>query len=568
MEYIYRRILSINLSEPTYDFLTLPDDVYLKYLGGRGLSAYFLNELKLDDPFSDKNNLMFFPGLLCGSGSPSSDMINISAVSPVSGAFCDNSVGGMLGTMIKRAGLDGIIVSGISEDLLGLSVEGDKISFVKSENLRGKGNSEICSSVDSKFSIASSGSAGEDGILTSSIVIDNKFMTYSGGLGYVMASKGLKYIAVYGEAQNCAIDGADDAVQDVYRLINASPALMGRYGISAFGTAAFYDLADTRCMLPAYNFKKTKFGSSDKLNPPAIQKKYGLKSFGCGGCNIKCFKTTDDGRLVPEYDSFVYLSAVLGNDDADTVTEGCKICYELGLEPISACSAIASYCERRGLILDKTEILSMLRNMKGSEVFKEYFDSTKNSMTTKSIPISAFDPRGAYGTALGYAVSTSGGDWKRANAVSHEILRKPAATDRFSFSGKARIIKNSEDVNAVFDALGICRYISFGVSLEEYSKIFNIITGLKMSAGNLSAIGERIVYAERCINTVLGLTSADDVLPERFFNESGTGFGSLVMKPLDINDFEAEKRAYYKIRMLNDDGTADIEKASELGINA
>ena len=49
--------------------------------------------------------------------------------------------------------------------------------------------------------------------------------------------------------------------------------------------------------------------------------------------------------------------------------------------------------------------------------------------------------QGAYGMALGYALSTRGGCHLRAYPISHEIFRKPVATDRFSFSGKARIIK-------------------------------------------------------------------------------------------------------------------------------
>ena len=65
----------------------------------------------------------------------------------------------------------------------------------------------------------------------------------------------------------------------------------------------------------------------------------------------------------------------------------------------------------------------------------------------------AYDPRGAYGMALAYGTSTRGACHLRAYPVSHEILRKPVATDRFSFSGKARIIKLSEDAFKFAQAL-------------------------------------------------------------------------------------------------------------------
>jgi len=54
--------------------------------------------------------------------------------------------------------------------------------------------------------------------------------------------------------------------------------------------------------------------------------------------------------------------------------------------------------------------------------------------------------------------------------VSHEILRKPVATDRFSFVGKARIGQDSEDLNAVVDSLTACKFIFLRAGLEEYSK--------------------------------------------------------------------------------------------------
>ena len=44
--------------------------------------------------------------------------------------------------------------------------------------------------------------------------------------------------------------------------------------------------------------------------------------------------------------------------------------------------------------------------------------------------------RGAYGMALAYATSTRGACHLRAYPISHEILRKPVSTDRFSFSAE------------------------------------------------------------------------------------------------------------------------------------
>ena len=93
------------------------------------------------------------------------------------------------------------------------------------------------------------------------------------------------------------------------------------------------------------------------------------------------------------------------------------------------------------------------------------------SMSVKSLELPAYDPRGAYGMALAYVTSNRGGCHLRAYPISHEILRKPVASDRFSFSGKARMIKIAEDANAAVDSLVACKFVFFGASLEEYAEL-------------------------------------------------------------------------------------------------
>lgn len=57
-----------------------------------------------------------------------------------------------------------------------------------------------------------------------------------------------------------------------------------------------------------------------------------------------------------------------------------------------------------------------------------------------------------------------------------------------SFSGKARIIKIAEDMNAVVDSLTACKFIFFAASLEEYARIYRAVTGVHASARRGTAI--------------------------------------------------------------------------------
>jgi len=187
-------------------------------------------------------------------------------------------------------------------------------------------------------------------------------------------------------------------------------------------------------------------------------------------------------------------------------------------------------------------------------------------MTVKGLELPAYDPRGAYGMSLAYALSTRGGCHLRAYPVSHEILRKPVATNRFTYSGKARIIKIAEDQNAVVDSLTACKFIFFAAGLEEYAKAYSAVTGVESTAQDLLKTGERIYYHERIMNSLNGFTAEDDDLPRRFFKESGTGGNAIRINPLDRHAFLNARSKYYRIRGLDDHGHPAAEKIRELGL--
>jgi aldehyde:ferredoxin oxidoreductase len=191
----------------------------------------------------------------------------------------------------------------------------------------------------------------------------------------------------------------------------------------------------------------------------------------------------------------------------------------------------------------------------GSRRMAEALGSPAISMSVKSLELPAFDPRGAYGTALAYCTSNRGGCYHDAYPVSHEILRKPVATDRFSFSGKARIVKISEDANAAADSLAACRFSFLGATLEEYAELLSAATGVEAAPRSLMETGERIYLTERFYNCSNGFDARDDRLPERFFREPGSGGEGIDIPPVDKKRFEEELGKYYRIRGLTPSGT-------------
>jgi aldehyde:ferredoxin oxidoreductase len=430
-----------------------------------------------------------------------------------------------------------------------------------------------------KGSVICMGSAAENGVLFSNLMVDKSYAAGRNGLGVVFSAKNLKYLTVKGSGKVNVYDqnGLKKAKEDIFRLAAASPVLMGEHGLKNYGTRALYDLMHSRRMMPTANFRKTYFSEAPAMNAIVFKKKYNTKRTGCRGCHILCKKIGRDGTHIPEFETLSHFSALLENTDIDIVTAANAICNEKGMDTISAASTLACYSEINHKKLSGNEILGLLEDIgegrgeglelgKGSYRYALSKGKPELSFSVKKLELPAYDPRGAYGMALAYATSTRGGCHLRAYPISHEILRKPVATDRFSFAGKARIIKISEDLNAIIDSLTACKFIFFACSLEEYAKAFTAVTGITMKAQDLLKIGERIYYHERMMNALNGFSSKDDDLPPRFFKEKGSSGNEITINPLDRNEFLETRGKYYKIRGLDENGKPTIQKAAELGL--
>lgn len=579
------KILTVNLTEQTTDELRLPPHLYARNIGGKGLSGELLFEHfrhAWDDP---QMPLVFMTGPLNNTSSPTSGRMTVMSRSPLTGAICDASVGGTLGTVLKRAGYDGIVVTGKSDAWCGLSLSESGAALRSATHLTGLPISVIHSQLSAEPGMqngahAMVGPAAENGVRYAAIVFDGHYFAGRGGLGLVMAEKKLKFISVRGSLKTSVFDRDElkGAQEEIYRLVSASPVLTGDLGLTNYGTGALYDLMLTRRMMPTHNFRQTYFEHSPAMNAYAYKKHYDTKKFGCAGCHILCKKIGAKGEIIPEFETMSHFSALLGNSDMDAVVEANRLCNEAGMDTISAGVTLATFAEITGQVIAPDQFLGMLEDIasgrgdgaalgQGALHFARASGRPEAAMVSKGLEFPAYDPRGAHGMALAYATSTRGGCHLRAYPVSHEILRKPVATDRFSLSGKARIIKISEDMNAVVDSLTACKFLFFAASLEEYARALNGVTGMQTSAQQLLKVGERIYYRERIMNARNGFTAGDDDIPARFFKESGSSSESIHVAPLDRSEFLQERAAYYRIRGLDEKGLPTPEKCDELELS-
>ncbi|MFW5734890.1 MAG: aldehyde ferredoxin oxidoreductase family protein [Oceanidesulfovibrio sp.] len=584
------RLLRVDLGARTSRVEEPDADVYGAFLGGRGLAGALLRPYMArawDDP---ELPFVILAGPLGGTRAPASGRSTIASKSPLTSTFMDSSAGGGLATEIRRAGLDGIVINGQGDSLLGLNIVDGTVEFHDASHCAGQTVSHVYrkmlgDAASRPPAFAAVGPAGETGVAFAGIGVDSGHVAGRGGLGAVMGAKNLKWLTIRGTQQVPVADpGALEAAREaILRLTAASPVLQGQFGFSRFGTAALFDLTHSRRMMPTDNFRRTWFDHGGRLAAPALARRYGANPDGCAGCHVQCRKiaaTALDGVTgwtLPEFEALSHFTALIGNDDPDLAARANLRCRELGMDAVSAGAVLATRREIAGSDYAPDELLGLLDDIargrgegellrRGAYGYAVAMGRPETAMTVKGMELPAYDPRGAYGMALGYAVATRGGCHLRAYPLSHEVLRKPVATDRFSFAGKARMIKLAEDVFAVADSLGVCAFMFLAASLEEYGAALAAVSGESWGQGDLMRIGERIVYQERCMLREAGCGPEQDDLPERFFREAGSETETQPVPAIDREAFLEARAAYYMVRGLDAAGNTLPDKAAALGL--
>jgi aldehyde:ferredoxin oxidoreductase len=139
-------------------------------------------------------------------------------------------------------------------------------------------------------------------------------------------------------------------------------------------------------------------------------------------------------------------------------------------------------------------------------------------MHVKGLEFPAYEPRGAFGSGLSYAVSPRGACHRRAWPPAKEIL---GGYPPYTIEGKAAMIKELYDENCVLHSLLVCDMPAKFVpmSLDVYSQYLHAASGESVSKEDFLKIAERIETLIRMFNNREGFTRKDDTLPYRTLNE-------------------------------------------------
>ncbi len=531
------------------------------YIGGRGLGVKLYSDLiKPDiDPLSLENILIFTTGPLTGTAAPLSGRHVMVSKSPLTGTIFDSSSGGHFGKELKFAGIDALIIKGASDEPVYISIQDDNIEIHHADDIWGENVRKCTDMLSNKGRVACIGRAGERLIPLANVMNDYFHACGRGGLGAVMGSKKLKAIVVKGSTKPIIADEVrfQKVRGEALDLINKGSA-----GLSMYGTSALLNLMNHNKILPARNFRKNEFKDAFKVSGEFIKENYDIKGHACYNCSIACKHIIKSGAFegfeVPEYETLWAFGPDNNNPDIEKIIKVNRLCNDYGIDTISSGSTIAAYAEIMGE--DIKDLEDYIKQMgEGTGKGKELGKGSKSlsvsyekdvSMHSKGLELPGYDPRGLMGMALAYATSNRGGCHLRAYMAAPEVLGKPEKVDRFTFSGKAQLVKTYQDEMATLDSLVLCMFSSFSIQKELFAEMLSAATGVDYSIDEYLKCGERIWNLERLFNIKAGLSRKDDTLPDRFFEKGG----------IDRAGFEKTLDEYYHLRGWDENGAPKGEK--------
>lgn len=604
------RILELDLTRMVSVAFEVSDTDRTLYLGGKGLGLKLIYDRQPPgaDPLGPDNMVAIMPGVLSGTGAPCSGRFAALTKSPLTGLMLSSSCGGPFGIALKTAGWGGLLIKGEAAGPTIVEIDESGATFLDGAHLWGKDTVHTRRELGEgkNRGVLTIGPAGENLVRFANVASGDRFFG-RGGLGAVMGAKKLKAIAATGGT--VAIGPADPeafkkAKKRALAYIRSNPWTSREF--TRFGTAVNLKTTNEAGILPVNNFSAGSHPDAAKITGEAIAENHETRHHTCKPCSILCGHTgTFGGRVMPapEYETLGLMGSNLGIFDPEAIAGLNRIAAEEGMDTISAGGVLGWAMEagEKGIFPtalrfgDADGAALLLRDIaakkdlggdlaEGVKRVSEKYGGEAFAVHVKGLEMSAYDPRGAVGHGLAYAVANRGGCHLSAFVVGLEIffrLLNPRST-----RAKPEFTRFLESLTSAVNSLQTCMFTTFAYLFEApltkytprpllallmqylpgaaialtdvglYPMLWSSVTGMPLSSRKFMEAGDRITVLERHMNVREGLTGEMDTLPPRILNEGGG-------VPLD-----KMVPAYYSLRGYDRQGIPEGKTLSALGISA
>jgi aldehyde:ferredoxin oxidoreductase len=605
------KILRVDLTKGKVEAEKLDENLAKTFIGGSGLATKILYDETgpETDPLGPDNRLIFMTGPFAATPIITSGRHHVVTKSPLTGAYTESDSGGTWGPFLKRAGFDGIVVSGKSSTPVYLWVADGKAEIRDASRFWGMDTYDVEPAIRKETRneavVASIGPGGEKGVRYASIMNDGKDARAAGrgGAGAVMGSKNLKAIAVHGTMQVEIADpeGLRASLKEISPMVAKNTEGMRKNG-TAGGLATFEALGS----LPLQNWKyqgRWEKGAA-KIAGPAMTEKILTGNYFCEKCVIGCGRRVkiSSGSFAPvegagpEYETVAMLGSLCLVDDMEAIAKANELCNRYGIDTISCGGAIAFAMEayEKGLITKKETgeielqwgrgdvMVKMVEKIgkreglghilgEGVRIAAEKIgkNAVEYSLHVKGQELPAHDPRCYNGGAVSYATSNRGAchlagfthTFERVLGMPEIGIEKPVP--RLEVKGKGELAAKTQDVMGLYDSLKVCKFTMFGgLKLTPILSWYTMVTGIPMEMPEFLKTAERIFNLKRLYNVRCGISRKDDTLPARFLTLKHEG-ESLTPSLPPLGEMLAE---YYQYRGWTEEGFPRPEKLKELGL--
>ncbi len=528
------QMVRVDMTQQTAEIVPFPDE--WKLLGGRALSAKILLA-ECDpgcDPIGPDNVLVMAPGVVSGTAARTSGRISIGAKSPLTNGIKEANAGGNPGQDLMKLGLRCVVVTGAPADpekRYALNISQNGAEVVGADAYKGMWNyaliEELAKTHSKTASFISIGPAGEMKLSGASVACTDQEQerhparhAARGGLGAVMGSKGLKFVAV-----------------DAGKLPTRRPAQRKEFmaackkwtkeyrdGPQMFktGTSSAVPIANMLNTFPHKNRTEGSSPDAETLDGARIVESFEERGGGMHncmtGCIVQCSNIVHDKdgnykTSALEFETLTLLGSNCAIASWEDVADLDRLCDEIGLDTIETGAALAVYMDSGGLEWGDAEgAKRILKEIaEGTEIGRAIGNGALATgkrqkhhriPTVKGQAIPAWDPRPLKATGVTYLTSAMGADH-----TAGLIVNPGLAEEEWAQSSQ-----EIQLINAVTDSSGFCQFLQ--PTLDDIREFYGLLYGEEVTREQIADQGWQCMLDEWEFNRRAGWEPENDVMPD------------------------------------------------------
>lgn len=471
----------INLSDGKISKYDISKDLYEKYLGGKILAAKLLTDLtepKLD-VFDKKTHIIINTTPMTDTTAPCTSRFNMTFKNVLTNGIASSNCGGPFGFMLKRAGVDGLIITGKAKEPTTISIVDGEITLISAKHLWGLDTEKTQEELPKHFGKFVIGMAGEN-LVRFACAASGERVAGRCGTGAVLGSKNLKALIAYGtnettvahpEKFKAYVKKWTDYLQNHPTTGNTLPT---------YGSAGLVNKANMSKVLPTRNFQSGQFEDYKEISGEALAQKFLTKNSGCISCPIRCerqVKVKNKEVKGPEFETVGLFGSNIGIADLEFTNQVNYYADIWGVDTISLGGVIAFAMElkEKGLadfdieFGKKDNIIEVIKKIvsredkfydlgEGVKRLAEKYGGSEFAMHSKGLEIASYEPRSSVGMGLGYATSNRGGC--HLNGGYFALLESVGVMnmDQYETKGKPELVVLLQNAIEAVSGAGFCLF--------------------------------------------------------------------------------------------------------------